>query len=183
MENQNIHYRTYIERELLKGKSKQEVFNETVEHYDFKIQTIAEVIRKTPTLVERKIYKIHNLVLTIGITVYIVAGLFNVFQRNAENYIALVPGLFILFLLYGLINFKYPAHLVTGILFSIISVALFVFLMLYFDWFMAIQFFFSLLFTSLAFYLSAKLNSDYVYHREKVHEDILARVDTVTFNN
>lgn len=174
-------YKVYIEEELLSGKSQQDVFNDVVSRYDIKIHDAAETIRKTPGIDKRNKCKKLNTVLIIALVVSMTLGLMYTLNDVNVNYVALFPSLINLMLLYGLINYKYPAHLLAGILLTILSFLLLILLVLQFDLRVLLELVFTLGATVLAWYLNGKLSSDYIYHREKVQDDPALRVDAVTF--
>ncbi len=174
-------YRVYIEEEILSGKSQQDIFNDVVTKYDIKIHDAAEIIRKTPTLEKRNKCKKLNTILIVAMVISMILGLIYRLNDFNENYAALFPSLIGLMLLYGLINFKYPAHLIASILLTVLSAILIVLLILQFDIRVLLELLFTLGATILAYFVNSKLSSDYIYHREKVQKDLTLRVDSVTF--
>ncbi len=181
MTNELEPYRVYIEKEILSGKSQQEIFNDVVTKYDIKIHDAAETIRKTPTLDKRIKCKKLNTVLIIAMSVSMILGLMYRLNDFDGNYAALFPSIIGLMLLYGLINFKYPAHLISSILLTVLSTLLIILLILQFDLRIFLELLFTLSATVLAYFVNNKLSSDYIYHREKVQNDPTLRVDSVTF--
>ena len=174
-------YRVYIEEEMLSGKSQQDIFNDVVTKYNIKIHDAAETIRKTPTLDKRNKCKKLNTVLIVAMTVSMILGLMYRLNDFDGNYAALFPSILGLMLLYGLINFKYPAHLFASILLTVLSAILIVLLILQFDIRVLLELLFTLGATVLAYFVNSKLSSDYIYHREKVQNAPTLRVDSVTF--
>jgi len=174
-------YKVYIEEEILSGKSQQDLFNDVVTKYDIKIHEAAETIRKTPTLDKRNKCKKLNIVLIISMLLSMILGLMYTLNDVNENYAALFPGVGGILLLYGIINYKYPAHLLASILLTAVSAMLIVFLVLQFEIRVLLELLFTLSATVLAYLVNSKLSSDYVYHREKVQNDPTLRVNAVTF--
>lgn len=174
-------YRDYIEEEILSGKSQQGIFNDVVTKYNIKIHDAAEAIRKTPTLDKRNKCKKLNTILIISMVASMILGLMYTLSDFDGNYAALFPSIISLMLLYGLINFKYPAHLIASILLTVLSALLIALLILQFDIRVLIELIFTLGATVLAYFINSKLSADYIYHREKVQNDPTLRVDSVTF--
>lgn len=174
-------YRDYILEETLSGKSQQDIFNDVVTKYDIKIHEAAETIRKTPTLEKRNKCKKLNTVLITFMVVSMIFGLIYKLNDFDGNYTALFPSVIGLMLIYGLINFKYPAHLIASILLTVLSVVLAVLLFLQFEIRVLLELLFTLGATVLAYSINSKISADYIYNREKVQIDPTVRIDSVTF--
>jgi uncharacterized membrane protein len=174
-------YRDYILEEMLSGKSQQDIFNDVVTKYDIKIHEAAETIRKTPTLVKRNKCKNLNTVLIVFMIISMILGLMYRLNDFDGNYAALFPSILGLMLLYGIINFKYPAHLFASILLTVLSIMLTVLLFLQFDIRVLLELISTLGATVLAFLINSKISSDYIYHREKIQNEPTVRLDSVTF--
>ena len=181
MTEQLKHYKVYILEETLSGKSQQDIFNDVVTRYDITIHEAAEAVRKTPSLEKRNKYKTHNIILIIALLASMISGFVRRFIDLPENYIFLFPGILSFMLIYGLVNYKYPAHLFAGIFLTVLSATLIGFLFIRFEFRVLFELLLTLGATLLAYYLNSKLISDYIYHREKVQNDPTIRADAVTF--
>lgn len=175
------HYRTYIEEELLSGKSQQDVFNDAITKYDLKVHEIAEAIRKTPTLEKRIKYNQLNTILVVCMILNMALGLFFRINNIHEDYLTLFPGLMGLMLLYGLIKYKHPAHLLSCIILTVLSAISIIQLIIKADIIILLELLFNICITSLAYFLNNKFSADYIYHRDKVQNDPTLRIDSVTF--
>jgi hypothetical protein len=173
-------YKAYIEEQILSGKSRQEVYNDAVTIYDVKIHDIAEAIRKTPSLIQRAKCKTQNEILLLLLLLDIVMG--KISRLEEETYIALAPSLIMLFLLYGLYNFKYPAHLFATILLFTITIGLIVIIAFEFSWGILLLLLVTLCSTVLVMYINRTISSDYTFNREIIVNDPEARVDVITFH-
>jgi uncharacterized membrane protein len=174
-------YRDYITEEILAGKAQQDIFNDVVTRYDIKIHEAAEAIRKTPTLDKRIKNKKLNIALILSMVLSMILGLVYRLNNFDGSYAALFPGILGLMLLYGLINYKYPAHFIASILLTVLSAILAVLLVFDFDLRLLLELVFTLCATVLAYIVNARLSSEYIYHRQKVQNDPLLRIDSVTF--
>jgi hypothetical protein len=173
-------YSEFIEEQILSGKSNQEIFNEAVTTYDAKIHDIAEVIRKTPSREKRLKYRRLNDFLMLLLIANAVLGIINRTENN--TYVAVAPSFFTIFLLYGLYNFKYPAHLFTAILLTVLTTILIVILCLNFDFGVLFQLILTMGLTILAWYINSKIGSDYTLNRNMLKDNPDARIDVITFD-
>ncbi|MCE3228796.1 MAG: hypothetical protein K0S32_3347 [Bacteroidetes bacterium] len=174
----------FTEREILKGKSRQEVFNEVVTVSDISIHSAADIIRKVPTLEGRKKYRSTNFVLLGMIGILLLFHLVNFFlavehKTNLSVGQIIVPGL----LLWGVYNFKRNAHLISGILLSVMALISLGQIIFYFDWVYIAILSFSAYGIAVSFFLDSKLSGDYILDKELQKTNPGQRVDSVTFTD
>jgi hypothetical protein len=170
----------YTVDELRKGRTKMEIFNSIVSVSDLNFHSVAEVIRKVPTIEKREKYKIPNLILFSILLIkpfgFIVSlfydseiSLFEIFEHASINFF-FIPSLLSL----GIYKFKRNMHLITGvfmllIFFASLSCSITVWGILY------------LIGAIIAFYLCVKLPGDYELNRELLKINPRERKNIVTF--
>jgi hypothetical protein len=174
-------YKEYIEEQILSGKPSQEIYNEAVTIYDVKIHDVAEVIRKTPSLEKRLEYKVLNNILIFLLISNAILGPVN--GKAHDTYVSVAPSLFTVFLLYGIYNFKYPAHIFASILLTVLTTILVVMMFLSFDLWVVIQLVLNSVTMVIAWYINSKISSDYTLNREMLKNDPDARIDVITFED
>jgi hypothetical protein len=176
----------YAEKEVLNGKSHQEIYDHIIATSTFKIHDVAEMIRKIPTLEKRKKYAFAQttLLVMIGlfVSVKIVSGFETSIVFNQLRLTITIMSLIIpLFLFYGVLTYKRNMHLVTGIwmiygavmnasvLIVTLSVASVTYLLVCISG------------ASLAFYLNNKLVGDYIVNKELQRNNPEQRENIITF--
>jgi hypothetical protein len=107
----------FAEKEILEGKSHQEIFNEIVATSDFNIHDVANVVRRIPTPEKRKSYGATNSVLVGLLSLTILNRLYNIVTDASSDYANISNIIFLTLsalILHGIYKFKRNAHLATG---------------------------------------------------------------------
>ena len=176
----------YAEKEVLNGKSHQEIFNHIASTSNFKVQEIAEIVRKIPTLEKRKQYQKLNTALLVILGLFvsdkILLSLVLLMEQESSITAIILPVVSI-FLFYGVFRFKRSVHLATGI-FMIAGVLTSI---IQFgkqpDVFTIIGIIIPLIGAIIAFYLNTKLVSDYKFNKELQESNPAQREGLITFLN
>lgn len=115
----------FAEKDILDGKSHQEIFNEIVTTSDFNIHDVANVVRRIPTLEKRKKYNSTHIVLVVLLGFTILNKIYILFDSiDLSIYITLLNVVLIsmsVLILFGIHTFKSNAHLAAGALMAISS--------------------------------------------------------------
>lgn len=173
----------YAEKEILKGRKHQDVFNEIAEASDFKIHEIAEILRKIISPEKRARYKSANYVLA---GVIFCMALLNVYSRIAtndnDNIFNWLPVIGDAILLWGILSYWKNIYRVCLILLWT-HLVLVLFLMIFnFNWILVFLLFLLVDSIIITFYLNIKTATDYRLNRELLNENPAHRVNAVIFN-
>ena len=160
----------YANKLALEGKSSQEVFDEIALMSDGKLTKIAEVVRKTPTLVKRQQYKNQNSTLCLVLAIIIVIHMLLLFEGGPTNLVLLFREIFLYLLLpglllYGVRQYIRNAHLVSGF-YCLLCIALATGkVMTMAGVIYLIEGLMAIAGSVLSFYLNSSLSTDYRYNR------------------
>lgn len=176
----------YAEQEVLNGKSHQEIYNHIVSTSQFKIHDVAELVRKIPTLTKRKKYNSLNAILLGIIAMSILDRILVAYKQisgesqDRVSFLFLLPVISII-LFYGIAKYKRNVHLWAGFIMAFGTFSSAVRLISHIDVFSILGLLISLTGTTIAFYLSVKLASDYRFDRELQKNNPSQREGLITF--
>lgn len=178
----------YAEKEVLKGKTHQEIFDYIVATSTFKIHDIAEIVRKVPTPAKRKKYRTPNFILigmlVIGILWRTMDGIGMLNAGNRLGLINLILSPIVpCFFIYLVYNYKRNMHLVLAIMMLVGGLGFFSQSFSHLNVLSYVRLIFNLIGSAIAFYLHVKLPSDYEINKELQKSNPEQRENLITFKD
>lgn len=174
------------EEAVLEGKSHQQIFNELAANTQVNVHTLAEVIRRVPTLEKRNRYRFLNQALVLLAGFLFLLRLGTLFGVVPDAFMEMRPfNLFGLLIsggmLYGLVFYKAHAHLIAVFYLLVHALWMMTKVVVTFDPLVLLACILLLLGTWGAAFLSSKFVSDYRFDKSIPGNDPELRENAIVF--
>ncbi|HET6224755.1 MAG TPA: hypothetical protein VFF27_00655 [Bacteroidia bacterium] len=179
----------YVETEVKKGKTHQEIYDHIIATSTFKIHDIAEIVRKIPTLEKREKYKGMNVILLSLLAITVVHGMILIIENGrhiSSRMLYTFPPITMIvsaILFYCIYNYKRNMHLVLGIWSILRSLESLNGLLREDNLYFFINLIISIIMIVLSFYLSVKVVSDYTFNKDLQQQNPERREGLITFKD